>query len=91
MQRFSAEILKGCVFYKAGESIFKEDTVIDPSNILTLEHSTLGKEAANGRYCIVGKMPDDFHGKLVTAIRASRTLEPKRKAKLLEAVGESLS
>ena len=90
MQRFSTEILKGCVFYKVGESLFEKDTVVDPSNIFTPSHNKLNEEAAKGRYRIIGKMPDDFHGRLVAAIRASRKLEPKKKAKLLEAIGESL-
>jgi hypothetical protein len=92
IQRFSSEMLKGCVTYKANElSFFTEDTVVDPSNILTLLHATLDKEAKLGRYGIEGKMPDDFHAKFVAAIRASSTLEPKKKAKLLQAVGESFT
>lgn len=91
VQRFSEEMLKGCISYKANEvEFFNQDTVIDTSNILTLLHDTLDKEASLGRYQIEGKMPDDFHEKFVAAIRSSTTLEPKRKAKLLESVGESL-
>jgi hypothetical protein len=90
VQRFSKEMLQGCVFFKAGESLFEQDTVVDPSNILTLLHETLGNESARGRYRVEGKLPDDFHQRFVTAVRASTTLEPKKKAKLLGAVGESL-
>jgi hypothetical protein len=91
VQRFTADMLKGCVFYAHGTvSFFTKDTVIDPSNILTLLHQTIANEAAKGRYRIEGKMPADFHQKFVDAVRASITLEPKKKMKLLEAVGETL-
>jgi hypothetical protein len=91
VQRFSEEMLRGCVFYSANElTFFERATVVDTSNILTLLHETLGKEAARGRFCIEGKMPDDFHEKFVGAVRNSTILEPKKKAKLLAAVGESL-
>ena len=90
VQNFSQEMLKGCVYYKAGESLFDLDTVVDPSNILTLLHSTMSAEATLGRYEILGKMPGDFHDRFVAAVRASTTLEPKKKTALLNAVGESL-
>jgi hypothetical protein len=91
VHHFSQEMLKGCIYYKVGESLFEEDTVVDPSNILSLLHQTIIAEAAKGRYRILGKMPDDFHERFVAAVRASTTLEPKKKAFLLEAVGESLA
>jgi hypothetical protein len=91
VQNFSPEMLKGCVYYKAGETLFEQNTVVDPSNILTLLHSTMSEEANLGRYKILGKMPADFHERFVAAVRASITLEPKKKSVLLEAVGESLS
>jgi hypothetical protein len=91
VHRFSEEVLKGCIFYKAKEAdFFDKDTVIDPSNILTLLHETLQREAVKGRYKVEGKMPEDFHGKFVAAVRASSLLEPKKKLKLLGAVGETL-
>ncbi len=92
VQRFTDEMLEGCIFYKANElSFFDQDTVIDTANIMTLLHDTLEKEANLGRFRVEGKMPANFHEKFVKAVRASTTLEPKKKAKLLEAVGESLS
>jgi len=91
VQRFTDEMLKGCIFYKAKEvAFFDLDTVVDTSNMLPLLHDTLKKEATNGRFCVEGKMPSDFHERFVKAVRASTTLEPKKKAVLLEAVGESL-
>jgi hypothetical protein len=90
VHRFSPEMLKGCVYYKAGESLFDLDTVVDPSNALRLWHSDMRAEANVGRYKILGKLPSDFHERFVTAVRSSITLEPKKKAALLEAVGESL-
>jgi hypothetical protein len=50
----------------------------------------MNTEADLGRYKILGKMPADFHARFVAAVRASTTLEPKKKAALLEAVGEPL-
>jgi hypothetical protein len=90
VHHFSPEMLKGCVQYKAGETLFDLDTVVDPSNTLKLWHTTMNTEADLGRYKILGKMPADFHARFVAAVRASTTLEPKKKAALLEAVGEPL-
>jgi hypothetical protein len=91
VQNFTADMLKGCIAYKQGTiAFFPKDTIIDTSNILTLLHNTMASEAIKGRYCIEGKMPDDFHQKFVDAVRASITLEPKKKVVLLAAVGETL-
>ncbi len=84
-------MLNGCIRYQANElPFFAKETLIDTSNILPLLHETLKREAALGRYQIEGKMPDDFHGKFIAAVRASTTLEPKKKVRLLSAVGEFL-
>ena len=91
VKRFQADpdLLNGCVFYKAGElAFFDQDTIIDPANFMPLLHDTLQREATKGRYCVEGKMPDDFHQKIVAAMRSSTTLEPKKKLALLEAIGE---
>ena len=91
VQRFTEEMLNGCIRYSASEvPFFDKDTIIDTSNILTLLHETIKKEAGLGRYRIEGKLPDDFHEKFIATVRASTNLEPKKKLKLLEAVGESL-
>ena len=73
-------MLKGCIVYEEGEvSFFDKETVIDTSNILTLLHATLAKEAVSDRYRIEGKMPDDFHNKFVRAVRPPRRLSQRRK------------
>jgi hypothetical protein len=91
VQRFTEEMLNGCIRYNANEvPFFDKDTIIDTSNVLTLLHETINKEAGLGRYSIEGKLPDDFHEKFISVVRASTNLEPKKKNKLLEAVGESL-
>lgn len=93
VQRFdlSAEARSQYVHYAAGElSFFPEDTIIDPSNFITMRHDTLASAAKAGKYHIEGEMPTDFHGKIASAIRASKLLEPKKKLALLESIGEPL-
>jgi hypothetical protein len=94
VQRFAAspQLSTSYVEYAPGEvPFFFKHTIIDPSNFMTMLHSTLAAEAAKGRYRIEGKMPSDFHQKLTSAIRASKTLEPKKKLALLTSIGESYS
>jgi hypothetical protein len=92
-QRYSAdaELMAGCVSYEKGElPFFQLDTVIDPSNFITMLHRTLQKEADAGRYRIEGKMPDKFQQEIANAIRNNPVLEPKKKKLLLELIGEKL-
>lgn len=93
LQRFLADkaLFAACVFYKARAlQFFDVDTIIDPSNYITMRHSTLASEAKKGRYRIEGKMPQDFHKKIVDAIRKHPVIEPKNKAILLACIGETL-
>jgi hypothetical protein len=53
-----------------------------------ISHQHIIREEANGRFEDKGVLPADFHGKLVTAIKASITMTPRRKKLLLELVGE---
>jgi hypothetical protein len=72
IKRYSAdaELMAGCVSYEKGElSFFQLDTVIDPSNFITMLHKTLQREAGRRRYRIEGKMPNDFHEQIANAIR----------------------
>jgi hypothetical protein len=86
-----ADLLKGCVHYPKGElPFFDLETIIDPSNFITLLHSTIEKAAIANGYRVEGSMPADFHAKIAAAIRSSITLEPKRKAILLQCIGEKL-
>ncbi len=92
-QRFQGDksLLNCCISYKAGElPFFPLDTIIDPSNFIPMLHATLSAEATQGRYRIEGKMPEDFHKKLIQAIKGHPTIEPKTKQILLECIGEKL-
>jgi hypothetical protein len=93
IERFRADkaLWDACVFYKKGTlPFFRLDTIVDPSNFIPMLHSTLKAEADKGRYRIEGKMPEDFHKKIVEAIRKHPVIEPKKKSVLLECIGETL-
>ena len=78
------EQMAGSVFYRARESCFRQDTVVQPDNLFLIPYSRLKNPS-----CVIGQLPTDFHGRLVSAIRASIKLDANRRAKLLELVGES--
>lgn len=81
--------LAGVVLYQANSlSFFPEKTVIDPSTLVPIHHSRFAQHSGSA-FKIVGKMPDDFHGKLVAAINASIVLEPKTKKRILGYINES--
>ena len=85
------DVLDACVIYDPKElEFFPLATVIDPNNPIPMLHSTLATAARRGEYRIEGKMPSDFHEKIVEAIRSHPVIEPKNKKILLEAIGESL-
>jgi hypothetical protein len=82
--------MKGVVLCEAHTiPFFTEKTIIDPASLLQIWHTHLQKEADRGHYRIAGRMPDDFHAKLVTAVRQSFVLEPKTKKHILGYVGAS--
>lgn len=84
------DLLNGVVLYESGDiPFFSERTVIDPAQLLQIWHSHLQKESAKGRYRIAGRMPADFHPRLVTAIKQSFVLEPKKKKQILEYINEA--
>ena len=90
-ERFDAdpELMAGCVCYEAGCLwFFPKRTIVQPDNLIPIHHSHLASEAGRRRYKIEGKMPADFHGKLIAAIRASVVLEPKKVRLLLQYIGE---
>jgi hypothetical protein len=85
------DVLAACVKYDPGEiSFLPLLTIIDPNNPIPMYHSTLESAAHKGEYKIEGKMPPDFHKKIVEAIRKHPVIEPKNKKILLEAIGEKL-
>jgi hypothetical protein len=77
------EQMAGCVFYRARETCFHVDTVIQPDNLFLIQHARLRDPA-----CVIGHLPSDFHGKLVQAIRDSIKLNENRRRHLLEMLGE---
>lgn len=82
--------MKGAVLYEGKLlQFFSEKTAIDPDKLYEIPHSHMANESHKNRFRVEGKMPDDFHSKLVKAIRQSEVLEPKKKKKLLECIGET--
>ena len=77
------ELMAGVVMYRAGETYFQRDTVVQPDNLFMVNH----RELRDPR-CVIGTLPVDFHGRLVHAIKASIRIDRKRQAKLLELLGE---
>jgi hypothetical protein len=86
------DLTKGAVFYETNAlPFFPEKTIIDPGfNLMQIFHSHLQSEANKSRYKIEGKMPDDFHLKLVAAIKNNVRLEPKRIKEILGYIGEGV-
>jgi hypothetical protein len=76
------EQMAGCVFYRAGEACFHVDTIIQPDNLFMIRHAQLRKPS-----CVIGELPEDFHGKIVQAIRASIKLDANRQRGLLAMLG----
>jgi len=72
----------GVVLYRAGETCFQEDTAVQPDNWFAVDHRNIHAEH------LIGHLPDDFHGKLVAAIRASVRLTVKQRTTLLKMIGE---
>ena len=77
------EQMAGCVFYRAGEVCFHQATVVQPDNLFAIPHAQLRDQS-----CVIGRLPDDFHAKLVQAIRASIKLDANRQRRLLEMLVE---
>jgi len=81
------EMLASCVLYQAGEvSFLPEKSAVQPDNWFPIGHAHFQRHAAKHEYRIEGKMPDDFHDKLVAAIKNSCLLKPKKAAELLAAI-----
>jgi hypothetical protein len=78
------EQMAGCVFYRAGEACFHQDTIVQPDNLFLIPYAQL-----RGPSCVIGQLPEDFHGKLVQAIRVSIKLDANRRQRLLAMLGES--
>jgi hypothetical protein len=74
----------GVVYYKAGElSYFSMNTAIQPDNLHPIPHAEIAKCYANSSLKLLGQMPEDFHDKLVAAVKASITLSEDRRLSIL--------
>ena len=84
-----ATLLAGTVFYK-GKTLkfFGEDAIVDRDQNHEIPISHLIAQAQQGRYKLEGRMPADFHGKLVSAIKKSKALSAAKAKLLLECIGE---
>jgi hypothetical protein len=81
----NTERMQGAVLYQAKELVFfPKKTIIAPENRITILHSHMQKESLKSHYKVEGKMPDDFHDRLVKAINHNVLLEPKAAQELLE-------
>jgi hypothetical protein len=83
-------LLRGVIFYE-GKALrfFGEDTIIDPDQDKEIPIAHLIAQAKSGRYRVEGRMPEDFHDKLVKAIKQSKMLSDKRKSLLLGYINEN--
>jgi len=78
----------GIVFVPAGTlPFFNRDTIIQPDNQLAIPYFTLTTQHASGEFAILGAMYDGFAGSLAKAVRASHTMSPQQKARLLGILG----
>lgn len=85
----SPDRLASCVLYQAGEVAFlPKKSVIEPHNEFNIGHEHFERSAKNNEFKVEGKMPDDFHARLVAATRDSCLMNQKEKTRLLEAIGE---
>lgn len=74
--------------YKAGVlPFFEKDTVIQPDNQFPIPHFELAKQAASRDFEVLGPMPSDFPALLAAAVRASVTMSPREKQRILEVLG----
>jgi hypothetical protein len=78
------ERMAGCILYRAGElSFFTRDTVIEPDNYFAVRHRVLRDPR-----CVLGRLPESFHARLVEAIGRSIMLSRRQKAEMLRMIGE---
>jgi hypothetical protein len=80
----NAEAMAGVVMYEPGETCFRERTAVQPDNWFAVNDRNIRAEER------IGHLPDDFHRRLVTAIKGSVLLTGKQRAKLLTMIGEEI-
>jgi len=81
--------LRGCVYYKAGDvDCFKRNTVIQIDNQFGIPYRAIAKAHREGKFKLLGQLPNDFHQKLIAAADRSFTLSPIKRKRLLQMIGE---
>jgi hypothetical protein len=81
----NATRLAGVVMYKAGElPFFEKDTVVQPDNQFPIPHFELIRQAVSHDAEVLGVLPSNFPEMLVNAVRASVTMSPREKQRILE-------
>jgi hypothetical protein len=81
------ELLPECVIYEPGESLFPKRTIVAPRESHNIAHAHFERYASKKQFKILGKMPADFHQRLILAITNSQLLKPKDQRTLLNAIG----
>lgn len=83
--------MAGAVFYPAGTvACFPTDTVIQPDNQVPISHSMIVAQRKAGVFAIAGTLPTTFRSQLITAVKASDTMEPREQKRLAIMLGFSL-
>jgi hypothetical protein len=82
-------MLASVVLYQAGDvSFLKKKSVIDPDSTFNIAHEHFQRHSEQQEFKVEGKMPEDFHARLVAAIKKSILLNLNEKNELLEAISE---
>ncbi len=83
------EWLSGCVYYKPGDiHCFKRSTVIQIDNQFGIPYDAIARAHREGKFKLLGQLPNDFHQKLIEAAHRSLTLSPIKRERLLQVIGE---
>jgi hypothetical protein len=83
--------MAGAVFYPAGTvACFPTDTVIQPDNQVPISHVMIVAQHKAGIFAVLETLPTTFLNQLIAVVRASDTMEPRKKRRLAELLGFSL-
>lgn len=81
--------LGGCVYYKTGDvDCFKRNTVIQIDNQFGIPYHAITRARTEGKFKLLGQLPNDFHQKLIEAAHRSLTLSQIKRERLLQVIGE---
>jgi hypothetical protein len=74
------QLLKGCVLVpEKALPFFPVKSVIQPDNLMPLSHEKLLSLGNSGQFRLEGQLPVEYETKLIAAIDACKTLNPKKK------------